>query len=245
MKPHVSEARPIWYAKWVRLPTTFLVLAVLLTLAAWSRGDARAEPDVSGEVAAVRVGSLTQAVEQVGAVTLQSRNMALPGLGSWTIDIDYEASIVEPTSCSGLSGGICNATYGANTVRAVGAIGSGGLTGNRDLASLAFRCLAEGASALQITVHVLADGTSGDPQPISAAVEHGTILCVEQAVLVGDASCDGEVSAVDAALILQLDAGLIDSVPCPENADVNNDGQINAIDAALILQYVAGLLDEL
>lgn len=58
----------------------------------------------------------------------------------------------------------------------------------------------------------------------------------------GDVSCDGLVSAVDAALILQLVAGLTPSLPCPEAADVNADGRTDTIDAALILQHSAGLV---
>jgi hypothetical protein len=61
----------------------------------------------------------------------------------------------------------------------------------------------------------------------------------------GDASCDGRTNAVDAALILQLDAGLIAALPCPQNGDVSGDDRTNAVDAALVLQYDAGILDEL
>jgi hypothetical protein len=61
----------------------------------------------------------------------------------------------------------------------------------------------------------------------------------------GDANCDGEVDAIDAALILQYLAGLIDGLPCTTNADANDDGTTNAVDAALVLQYVAGLIDSL
>jgi hypothetical protein len=61
----------------------------------------------------------------------------------------------------------------------------------------------------------------------------------------GDANCDGRADAVDAALVLQLSAGLIDSLPCGRNGDLNGDGSANAIDAALILQYVAGLIPNL
>ena len=61
----------------------------------------------------------------------------------------------------------------------------------------------------------------------------------------GDASCDGNVNAIDAALILQFSAGLLGALDCQDAADVNNDGAINSIDAALILQFTAGLLDSL
>ena len=61
----------------------------------------------------------------------------------------------------------------------------------------------------------------------------------------GDANEDGVVSAIDAALILQLDVGLVGSLPGEALADVNDDGCIDAVDAALVLQFVAGLLSEL
>lgn len=62
---------------------------------------------------------------------------------------------------------------------------------------------------------------------------------------IGDVNCDGEVDAIDAALILQLNAGLIGTLPCEMKADVSGDGAVNPIDAALILQFVAGLIDTL
>jgi hypothetical protein len=61
----------------------------------------------------------------------------------------------------------------------------------------------------------------------------------------GDASCDGMVNSVDALLILQLVADLLEAFNCPANVDVNGDGRVDAIDAALVLQFDAGLLDSL
>lgn len=58
----------------------------------------------------------------------------------------------------------------------------------------------------------------------------------------GDVDCRDGVTSIDAALILQLDAGLISALPCQSAGDVSNDGAVNAIDAALVLQFVAGLL---
>ena len=62
------------------------------------------------------------------------------------------------------------------------------------------------------------------------------------APLLPDVNCNGRVDAIDAALILQLNSGLVASLPCGALADANRDGVINAIDAALILQYSAGLI---
>ncbi len=62
---------------------------------------------------------------------------------------------------------------------------------------------------------------------------------------VGDANCNGAVDSIDAALILQLTAGLVGSLPCQQNADVNGNGSVDSIDAALVLQFTAGLLPNL
>jgi alpha-tubulin suppressor-like RCC1 family protein len=63
--------------------------------------------------------------------------------------------------------------------------------------------------------------------------------------LLGDVNCVSGVNTIDAALILQLDAGLIGSVICLQNGDVNGDGSINSLDALLILQFDAGLIGSL
>lgn len=61
-------------------------------------------------------------------------------------------------------------------------------------------------------------------------------------ILVGDVNEDGNITAVDARIILQIVAGLksVDSVNT-EIADVNEDKKITAVDARYILQIVAGL----
>ena len=71
------------------------------------------------------------------------------------------------------------------------------------------------------------------------------IIIVQGEGAVGDVNCSGNVDAIDAALILQLTAGLVGSLSCQENADANEDGGVDSIDAALILQLTAGLLPSL
>jgi TolB protein len=57
----------------------------------------------------------------------------------------------------------------------------------------------------------------------------------------GDGNCDWSVTSVDAALDLQFDAGLLQAIPCWQQADANDDGRVNSLDASLKLQHVAGL----
>jgi hypothetical protein len=56
---------------------------------------------------------------------------------------------------------------------------------------------------------------------------------------------DGNVNSIDATILLQLKAGLIEpeDVANLDSGDVNNDGDITSVDAALVLQLEAGLID--
>lgn len=60
--------------------------------------------------------------------------------------------------------------------------------------------------------------------------------------LLGDCDNNGNVSAVDARLVLQVVAGIKESKDLNYvNADVNKDNKITAVDARFILQIVAGI----
>lgn len=63
--------------------------------------------------------------------------------------------------------------------------------------------------------------------------------------LLGDTDCSGAITSIDAALVLQLSAGFLAALPCPDAGDVNGNGRTDSVDAALVLQFVAGLLDSL
>lgn len=83
----------------------------------------------------------------------------------------------------------------------------------------------------------------GPPTLIGASVRcSGPALLIGPPTPIGDADCSFEVTSIDAALVLQYDAGLLEMLDCLAGADVNRDGNVNSIDAVLILQDVAGLL---
>lgn len=85
-----------------------------------------------------------------------------------------------------------------------------------------------------------------DPDFIAdGTLDEWSLMVNEADVLVGDASCDGVVNAIDSTLILQVGAGLLGALPCPQGGDVNGDGVSNALDSALILQFGAGLIGQL
>ncbi|MCI0889585.1 MAG: hypothetical protein J4O04_02140 [Chloroflexi bacterium] len=60
--------------------------------------------------------------------------------------------------------------------------------------------------------------------------------------LFGDVDCNEIVSSIDAALILQLDAALIGSLPCENKSDLDEDGTTDSTDALTILQFEAQLI---
>lgn len=66
-----------------------------------------------------------------------------------------------------------------------------------------------------------------------------------RAAQLGDVDCNGDVTSIDAALILQFTAGVVTFLLCPESADVDGDGNTTSVDAAIILQFTARLIPSL
>ena len=64
-------------------------------------------------------------------------------------------------------------------------------------------------------------------------------------ILLGDVDCSEAVDSIDATLVLQLVAGLVTSLPCEDNANVNADQDVDSLDALFILFLVAGFIDSL
>ena len=87
--------------------------------------------------------------------------------------------------------------------------------------------------------------TQPAPPPTSTPTQPAPVPTATPTGLAGDANCDESVTSVDSLVILQLVAGLLNSLSCEDNGDVNGDAVTNAVDSALILQWVAGLIPEL
>lgn len=77
--------------------------------------------------------------------------------------------------------------------------------------------------------------------------EDGTVYSINMETIEiqsGDVNCDGKITAVDARLVLQYVAGLVDEYDLYMSyADVSGDGKVTAVDARMILQKVAGLIE--
>ncbi len=65
---------------------------------------------------------------------------------------------------------------------------------------------------------------------------------METDFILGDANGDGKISAVDARIVLQVTAGIL-NLPDnqKQNLDINNDGRVSGLDARIILQISAGI----
>ena len=207
-------------------------VAVATTFLIGSTASAGAEPTVS-------IGRTTVTSGGMGDVDIIAHNIPQPGLGAWTIDVVYDETVIEPQSCGEASSSICNFDYATNLIRVVGAKADG-LKGTVGLASITFRCLRTGSTSLTLALIEFHDSTDGAPMFINAQTVEGAVYCNPQGPpspppLLGDVNCNGIVNAIDAALVLQYTAGLINTLPCLSNGDMNGDGRVDSIDAFLIL----------
>jgi hypothetical protein len=207
-------------------------VALAATFLMGSTASAGAGPTVS-------IGRTTVVGGGMGDVDIIAHNIPQPGLGAWTIDVVYDETVIEPQSCGEASGSVCNFDYGTNLIRVVGAKADG-LKGTIGLASITFRCLRTGSTSLTLSLVEFHDSTDGAPMVINAQTVEGAVYCdpvgpPPPPPLLGDVNCNGIVNAIDAALVLQYTAGLINTLPCLSNGDMNGDGRIDSVDAFLIL----------
>lgn len=129
----------------------------------------------------IAIDSGTAAVGEDGLVDLNAMDVTSPGLGAWTIDINYDPDVVTATACSAAQGGVCNAEYADDQVRITGAVAVG-LEGDSFLGSITFECGdAAGESPLDVSPFTFSDGTLGGPLPIDDTIVNGTFTCTTEA----------------------------------------------------------------
>ena len=93
------------------------------------------------------------------------------------------------------------------------------------------------------TVSAAAFVYGGQIVEVEAETIDGSITFAE--VVLGDANCDGQITAADVALVLRSLVGLNElTAQGILNADVDGDTEITAEDAALILRYIVKLIDK-
>lgn len=95
-------------------------------------------------------------------------------VGAWQIDIAYDPSVTSVIECIALANSVCNPNATQRSVRVAGA-NAAGLTDDRTLAVLSFRCDSAGTSPLTLEVAV------GAAIPIAFEVDtrDGSITCEE------------------------------------------------------------------
>lgn len=153
----------------------------------------------------IKIGSGSAAVGEDGLVDLNALDVTSPGLGAWTIDINYDPDVVTATACSAAQGGVCNAEFAADQVRITGAVARG-LEGDSFLGNITFECGdAAGETALDVSIFTFADGTLGGPLPIDETIVSGTFACTAEAPQlpstgVGDSSDGNSMTWVIASL---------------------------------------------
>lgn len=125
----------------------------------------------------VEISSGSAAVGEKGLADLNALDVTSPGLGAWTIDINYDPDVVTATACSAAQGGVCNAEFADDQVRITGAVAEG-LEGDSFLGTITFACGdAAGESPLDVSIFTFSDGTLGGPLPIDETIVDGTFTC--------------------------------------------------------------------
>ena len=130
----------------------------------------------AGGTPTVTIGSLDMDVGEKQSVDLSALNIDAPGLGAWSITVDYDTGVISVTDCTPTGTGFCNNNT-PGTAIVVGA-NPNGQEGDSVLATLNIMCgSSPGTTALTITVTTLSDATLGDPQPITHTVSNGSVTC--------------------------------------------------------------------
>ena len=233
----------------ISLFATGIVLAMIVGSAA------AGQTTVSGGSWSFPAGSTGNQVE------IKVTGLPAEGLGAADVTIEFDSAVLEVTTCTtGIMSGACNPNAPNGPARAAGfaicPIDSEPVV----VARLNFDCVGTPGSStsLQLTVNELADGTIGDPQPISHSVQQGNVVClatpaptpVSTPTPTPDPTSTATASPAQppppgpthtATPTLTATPGPTDEPDRPRNGDVDCSGEVNPIDSLKILRSDAGL----
>ncbi len=150
----------------------------------------------------VRIGALTGQSGDEMTARLELLGIPDPGLGAFTIDVAYDASVVSPVSCQGdpsnvLDNAVCNVAFKPGIVRVGGYKITEGLTGDAALADIVFRLSGHDGACTPLSLSV-AELTDPNAAPLSSREEEGSI-CIGSGVMVTSPTPAAESNTTPAA----------------------------------------------
>lgn len=190
--------------------------------------------DHDGGAADINAGPAEVAAGDDVAVSLVTEIPAL-GLQVWTIDVEYDPSVVDAVGCVTHPSGFCNENFSATQVRSVGADIST-LTGTQALSQVTFRGVGPSGSCSDLTITVSIYGRLdgvGEVALISFNTELLTgRICVTDAC--ADVTGDGRVTLRDVlAMALRILFRRYDPA-----FDLNGDGRLDRADLRIVVSQL-------
>lgn len=158
-------------------------------------------------------------------------------LGTLTIDITYDSSKLKIASISEIPFDMYDTNTKTPGKIRITATDNTSISAGK-VAVLTFDVIATSSCSTDISISV-DEAYDANDNPVNLTVFNGVLEILK--AVPGDVNGDGKVSAIDARMALQYNAGNKElTAEQKAAADVNGDGKVSAIDARWILQAVAG-----
>jgi len=196
----------------------------------------------------------TNTVSAGDEVVIMLEGFNLEGLGTATIGVDYDPTVLEAVSCNKDPNDFfdlvqCNINYSPESIR-FNVTALTGVSGDVTIAAITFRAI--GRNSDQSEIGLIAP-TFANTQGVIVPVNLIPGQVIISDVRSGDVSCDGNRNAIDSMFTLQHTIGMregSDACTHPDHnkdilmddyCDTNTDSNCDAVDAMFTLQCSVGL----
>jgi len=198
------------------------------------------------------IGTNTVSVGDEVVIMLEGFN--LEGLGTATIGVDYDPTVLEPVSCNKDPNDFfdlvqCNINYSPESIR-FNVTALTGVSGDVPIAEITFRAIGRNGDESEIgLIAPTFANTQGAIVPVNLIT--GRVIISDARM--GDVTCDGSRDAIDSMFTLQHTIGMREgseacthpdhnkAIMMDEYCDTNTDANCDAIDAMFTLQCSVGL----